>query len=78
MARLEHERWMAWRLLNGWRHGKKRDNAAKLHPDIVDYDELADTTKEKDRIIIRAIPALLRAGRLSLRRDAGAGAAAGT
>lgn len=59
---------MAWRVLNGWQWGANRDNAAKLHPDIVDYDELAESTKEKDRIVSRVIPALLRAGRLALRR----------
>ncbi len=64
MARAEHERWMAWRLLNGWQWGTPRDNETLLHPDLVDYDQLAESTKEKDRIIIRAIPELLRQGRL--------------
>jgi hypothetical protein len=68
MARLEHERWMAWRVLTGWQWGSPRNNAAKLHPDIVPYEQLAETTKEKDRIIVRAIPELLRAGRLRVRR----------
>jgi hypothetical protein len=66
LARVEHERWMAWRLLNGWRWGAVRDQKALLHPDLVDYDLLAETTKEKDRIIIRAIPDLLREGRLQI------------
>ena len=71
MARLERERWMAWRLLTGWQWGAKRDNAAKLHPDIVDYDHLAESTKEKDRIIIRAIPDCLKAGRIVVQRNLG-------
>lgn len=68
MARLEHERWMAWRVLNGWRWASERNNALKLHPDLVEYDKLAESTKEKDRIIIRAIPDLLKAGRLRVRK----------
>lgn len=64
MARTEHERWLSWRVLNGWQWGSPRDNAKLLHPDMVDYDKLAESTKEKDRIIIRAIPDLLRQGRL--------------
>ena len=64
MARAEHERWMSWRVLNGWQWGSPRDNAKLLHPDIVDYDKLAESTKDKDRIIIRAIPRLLQEGRL--------------
>lgn len=68
MARLEHERWMAWRVLNGWQWGATRDNVRRLHPDIVDYDELAETTKDKDRVIVRAIPKLLREGRLRVVR----------
>jgi hypothetical protein len=68
MARAEHERWMAWRVLNGWQWGLPRDNAKLLHPDIVDYDKLAESTKDKDRIIIRAIPKLLGEGRLRVVR----------
>lgn len=47
MARAEHERWMSWRVLNGWQWGSPRDSAKLLHPDIVDYDKLAESTKDK-------------------------------
>ena len=68
MARAEHERWLSWRVLNGWQWGSPRDNAKLLHPDMVDYDKLAESTKDKDRIIIRAIPTLLKEGRLRVVR----------
>lgn len=68
MARAEHYRWMTWRILNGWSFGDPRDNDRKLHPDIRDYDELADSTQNKDRVNIRVIPELLRQGHLMVTR----------
>jgi len=64
LARVEHYRWMTWRLLTGWTYGSPRDNAKKLHPDIVPYEALAPPTQDKDKVIIRAIPELLKKGRL--------------
>jgi hypothetical protein len=64
LARAEHDRWMTWRVLKGWHWGAVRDNAKKLHPDLCDYDQLSESTKEKDRENIRVIPDLLKQGRL--------------
>lgn len=49
MAILEHRRWYAERLLNGWQYGRIRDNRRKIHPCLVSFDRLADEEKEKDR-----------------------------
>jgi hypothetical protein len=68
LARAEHYRWMTWRLLSGWSHGAKRDNERKLHPDITAYENLQPATQDKDKVIIRAIPRLLRLGRLRARK----------
>ncbi|MGX6647858.1 RyR domain-containing protein [Maricaulaceae bacterium MS644] len=40
VARLEHSRWMADRLLDGWRYGPERDNDRRLHPNLVPFEEL--------------------------------------
>ena len=64
LARVEHYRWMTWRLLTGWTYGSPRDNQKKHHPDLVAYEELASATQDKDKVIIRAIPELLKAGKL--------------
>ena len=64
LARVEHYRWMAWRLLTGWTYGAVRDDANKHHPDLIAYEDLAPSTKDKDKVIIRAIPELLKKGRL--------------
>jgi hypothetical protein len=34
LAEAEHRRWMAEKILAGWRFGEKRDNSRKLHPSI--------------------------------------------
>ena len=54
LARVEHRRWMANRILGGWRHGSRRDNEARLHPDIVPYDELPENSRELDREGVRS------------------------
>lgn len=58
LARIEHRRWCAERALRGWRHGP-RDNAARLHPDLVPFDALDLIAQEKDRDAVRAIPEVL-------------------
>jgi hypothetical protein len=59
LSRLEHERWMTENLGGGWRYGEQRDDAKKLHPSLVPYDELSESEKEKDRDTIRQIPEIL-------------------
>ncbi len=49
MAILEHKRWNAERLLNGWKYGKVRDDRRKIHPCLVPFEELPENEKEKDR-----------------------------
>lgn len=49
MAEVEHERWCAERLLNGWRPGAARDNALKLHPDLKGWTALDEPGRDKDR-----------------------------
>jgi len=66
LAEFEHYRWMVWRVLNGWQYGSPRNNEKKLHPDIVEYKYLKESTKEKDRANIRAIIGLFRDGTLRI------------
>ena len=60
MARVEHIRWCWDKILNGWFYGKYRDDRKKIHPSIVPYEDLSETEKEKDRELVRLIPALLQ------------------
>lgn len=46
LARMEHQRWMAEKLADGWSRGP-RDEAGRRHPDLVPWEELP--TEEQDK-----------------------------
>mgnify|MGYP006280560175 CR=1 FL=1 len=82
LARMEHRRWCAERLLGGWRplprteenlraweRDKKAFQNQKMHIDLVPFDELPEEEKGKDYDHIEAIPALLRAVGKEIVRD---------
>jgi hypothetical protein len=49
LARMEHDRWWADRVLDGWTLNELRDNKRKYHPNLVPYDELTEPIKQLDR-----------------------------
>ena len=49
LAENAHDIWAVQRLADGWAFGPKRDDAAKKHPCLIPYAELADTEKAYDR-----------------------------
>ncbi len=59
LSSLEHGRWMNEKIEGGWRYGEKRDDAQKIHPSLVPYENLSESEKEKDRDTIRQIPEIL-------------------
>ena len=60
LAKMEHERWQADRLLSGWRMGDTRNNISKVHTDLVPWKKLSKEVKEKDRDPVRNIVNLLK------------------
>ncbi|MBI5851949.1 MAG: hypothetical protein HZB39_13125 [Planctomycetes bacterium] len=63
LAENSHEIWAEGRLAQGWRHGPSRDDAQKLHPDLVPYAELSDSEKDFDRrTALGSIEAILALG----------------
>ena len=68
LARVEHRRWSAERLLRGWRPGP-RDDARRLHPDPVPFEDLDLDGREKDKASVRAIPEILALSGQSIVRD---------
>jgi ppGpp synthetase/RelA/SpoT-type nucleotidyltranferase len=67
IARLEHARWCIERLAAGWRYGPQRDNANKLRPQLVGWEELkklragkAEAEMEKDRAVARGLTEVLK------------------
>ncbi len=61
LAEREHDRWVAERLLSGWRPGAVRNNELRIHPMIRPFSELSADEVEKDREQVRAAIAILRA-----------------
>jgi hypothetical protein len=60
LARAEHRRWAASRRLTGWSYGPQRDEQKRKHPDLVPWEDLADSIKDYDRAPIRNIPTMLK------------------
>jgi hypothetical protein len=69
LSRAEHDRWMAAKLIDGWRFGDTRDDAVKLHPDIVPYDALSEARKDLDRDQVGVITRLVGSAGLKAVRD---------
>jgi ppGpp synthetase/RelA/SpoT-type nucleotidyltranferase len=59
LASLEHGRWNAERLLEGWRYGRVKDISKKLNPCIKSWKDLDVETKKYDYDPVRNIPVLL-------------------
>lgn len=49
LARNVHDVWAKSRIDEGWHYGEQRNDNEKLHPCLVDYDNLPETEKEYDR-----------------------------
>ena len=60
MAELEHDRWAAERLFEGWTYAPgEKDLERKTSPYLVPWAELAEGVKELDRDTVRGLPAFL-------------------
>lgn len=60
LARLEHARWNAERLLEGWRYGPEKNLEKKLNPNIVAWEQLDEATKPYDYDPVDNIPMMLQ------------------
>jgi hypothetical protein len=68
LAEAEHVRFSQRRADDGWRYGPVRDDEAKVHPSLVEWDELSESEKDKDRDAIRNIPEVLARAQLGVAR----------
>lgn len=63
LAMREHVRFVKQKKAAGWTYAPERDDLKKTSPAIVEWEQLPEAEKEKDRAMVRAIPAILaRAG----------------
>jgi len=61
LAILEHERWMAEKLLAGWRQSAEGKDEESLRTDcLVPWNALLEEQRERDRAAVRNMPDLLR------------------
>lgn len=65
LSKMEHNRWMAEKILQGWTYGPNTDKRAFTHKNIVPWDDLTEEEKDKDSTQVRAITKLLKAANVS-------------
>jgi hypothetical protein len=61
LARREHDRWMAERLVAGWRPGATRDNDLLIHPNLKPWEGLSPEEQSRDAVQVRAAIDVARA-----------------
>lgn len=49
MAKNVHEIWAQTRISQGWQYGPERNDAEKLHPMLIPYEDLPEEEKVYDR-----------------------------
>ncbi|MCF8879434.1 hypothetical protein L5876_06385 [Hyphobacterium sp. SN044] len=70
IARLEHERWNADRLVDGWRYGPTRDDLKRTHPNLVSFDELPPDIAAYDIRLVARLADWVRTGKDGIMRSA--------
>jgi hypothetical protein len=68
LSRMEHDRWCREKTKKGWRYGKVRDDAMKVHDDLIPWNELSADAKYKDIATVKKIPRTLARVDLRLTR----------
>lgn len=75
LAKMEHSRFVAERLLAGWTSGLERNLERKISPYLIEWDQLPENIKDYDRQSVSNIPNLLASigERIYRRSDAAKG-----
>ena len=68
LARMEHDRWAKDLKEAGWTLGSVRDPEAKTHPSLIEYQDLSEAEREKDRAQIRNVPTVMAAAGFEIRK----------
>jgi len=59
LARQEHERWMQAKEVDGWRFGTPRHDDRRIHDELVEWERLDETGRDRDRSAVQALPLML-------------------
>jgi hypothetical protein len=54
----QHEAWVRSKERDGWVYGPTKDESAKTHPSLRPFEELSDTERTKDALLIGTVQAL--------------------
>lgn len=68
LARRAHKLWLKRKRIAHWRYGKARDDTKKIHPCILEWEELPEDEKDKDRVTVLGLPAIVAAAGMTLER----------
>jgi hypothetical protein len=68
LAKSEHQRWYDSKFKIGWRQGDPRDDVKRLHPSMLPWEEISESEREKDRMMVREIPDIVAAAGMTLAR----------
>ena len=61
LAHMEHERWMAEKLLDGWQYTQgSKDIEARKSPSLITWEQLPESERQKDLDSVHNIPQLLQ------------------
>jgi hypothetical protein len=59
LSEMEHNRWMNSKISSGWQFAAKTEPEKKLNQTLVPWADLPEKEKDKDRKLVRSIPAIL-------------------
>lgn len=59
LEKLEHQRWIAFKLAGGWKYCHQKNNASLQSSYLITYEDLEDNIKKYDRDLVDMIPILL-------------------
>lgn len=54
----QHSSWMMERFDQGWKLGPELDREAKIHPNLVPYDQLPEAQQRKDALFLAVVEAI--------------------
>ena len=64
----DHNLWLAYRLVEGWRHGSEENHEMREHPDMVPWDQLGPEQKLRDTLFLEAVRTTARVFGISSRQ----------
>lgn len=59
LAKSEHSRWCAERIMQGWTYGKNRNDSLQQHPDLIEWKDLSNETQSYDIALVSSFDSLL-------------------